>query len=58
MKMDREVWERVKQIFAAACEFPGEARPAFLAEACAGDPTVQREVESLLAAQNRRQLHR
>ena len=48
--MNREAWERVKEIFAAACELPGAARPAFLTEACAGDPALRREVDSLLAA--------
>src|SRR5215210_2267496 len=50
--MDREAWERVKEIFAAARELPAAARPDFLTEACAGDPAVRREVESLLAAQS------
>lgn len=50
--MDPESWEQVKQIFAEACELPEEARPAFLAEACTGDPDVRREIESLLAAQS------
>src|SRR5215210_463549 len=42
--MDREAWERVKEIFAAARELPAAARPDFLTEACAGDPAVRREV--------------
>jgi tetratricopeptide (TPR) repeat protein len=52
MKMDREAWERVKQIFAAACELPEAALPAFLTASCAGDPALLREVESLLAARS------
>jgi eukaryotic-like serine/threonine-protein kinase len=48
--MNRETWERIKEIFAEARERAGEARLAFLAEACGTDTEVRREVESLLAA--------
>ncbi|HEX4964810.1 MAG TPA: protein kinase [Thermoanaerobaculia bacterium] len=48
--MDRETWERIKQLFAEAREREGEARSDFLAEACGADTEVRREVESLLVA--------
>jgi serine/threonine-protein kinase len=42
---------RVEEVFLAAAELEEEsARSAFLDQACAGDPTIRREVDSLLAA--------
>ena len=49
-EIDPEVWERLKRLFHDAAERPPEERSAFLAMACAGDPMLQREVESLLAS--------
>ncbi|HXH23854.1 MAG TPA: serine/threonine-protein kinase [Vicinamibacterales bacterium] len=43
-------WQRVKAVFADAIEQPVDARRAFLARACAGDPDLLREVEALVAA--------
>ncbi len=43
-------WQRVKAVFQDALARPGEARAAYLQEACAGDAAVRREVDSLLAA--------
>ncbi len=43
-------WERLWELFHAARERRGEAREAYLAQACAGDPGLRREVEELLAA--------
>jgi len=40
---------QVETVFAAARERPSTERAAFLAEVCAGDPDLRREVESLLA---------
>jgi serine/threonine protein kinase len=40
---------QIETVFAAARERPPAERAAFLAEACAGDPDLRREVESLLA---------
>lgn len=37
-----------KEVFLAALERPDQERAAFLAEACANDPTLRHEVESLL----------
>ncbi len=41
---------RVRELFDQALEQPPESRPAFLDEACAGDPELHEEVASLLAA--------
>ena len=47
--MKPEQWQQVDQLFHAALEHaPGE-RAAFLREACIGDDSLRREVESLLA---------
>ena len=48
--MTPERWQQIGDLFAAALErAPGE-REAFLDEACAGDPELRVEVETLLAA--------
>ena len=49
--MDREQWVRVKEIFNGALEREPAARPAFIAEAAAGDDEVRAEAERLLDAQ-------
>src|ERR1043165_8964868 len=43
-----ERWRQVKELLGAALECDPQARPAFLAEACAGDAQLRAEVESLL----------
>jgi serine/threonine-protein kinase len=43
-------WRQVDQLLDAAIEREPEDRASFLAEACAGDEALRREVESLLAA--------
>ena len=48
MKPDR--WQQVDALFHAAAERAPVDRAAFLADACAGDDSLRREVESLLAA--------
>jgi serine/threonine-protein kinase len=48
-----ERWQRVKAIFHDASERPASGRAAFLDVACAGDAELRREVESLLAADDR-----
>ncbi len=48
--MTSERWQQVKELFEAASERGPAERAAFLAQACAGDEAVRREVESLLAA--------
>jgi serine/threonine protein kinase len=42
-------WATVERLYHAALARPVERRPAFLADACAGDDALRREVESLLA---------
>jgi serine/threonine protein kinase/tetratricopeptide (TPR) repeat protein len=46
--MTPEQWERVDSLFHSALKLERDRRPAFVAEACAGDDAVRREVESLL----------
>jgi eukaryotic-like serine/threonine-protein kinase len=43
-----ELWERIEQLYHEALERAETERAAFLAEACAGDEELRREVESLL----------
>jgi eukaryotic-like serine/threonine-protein kinase len=43
-------WREIERIFDETLELPEPDRAAFLAQACNGDQTLQREVESLLAA--------
>ncbi len=43
-------WIRVKEVLALALEQPAGGRRALLDDACAGDPELRAEVESLLAA--------
>ena len=44
-----ERWRQIERIYHAALEREKSARPAFLAQACAKDEDLRREVESLLA---------
>ena len=48
--MTPERYQRVVKIFQTASQHRAEARQAFLAEACAGDDNLRREVEAMLAA--------
>ena len=48
--MTPDQWQHVKDLVQGALERVPSQRAAFLAEACAGDGALQREVESLLAA--------
>jgi serine/threonine protein kinase/tetratricopeptide (TPR) repeat protein len=48
--MSPERWARVKEVFAQAVARPTEERTAFLAQACAGDPELRFDAESLLDA--------
>ena len=47
--MDPERHRRISELFLQACELAPEARGPFLDEACAEDPELRVEVESLLA---------
>jgi TolB-like protein/Flp pilus assembly protein TadD len=46
--MKAERWQQVERLYHAALERGAEGRAAFIAEACAGDEGLRREVESLL----------
>jgi len=48
--MTPEQWQKVKELFESALEHAPEERPAFLDQACDGDESLRREVESLLAS--------
>jgi len=47
--MEPERWRRIEELYHASLERAEGQRAAFLAEACAGDPALRNEVESLLA---------
>jgi uncharacterized protein (DUF2384 family) len=47
--MTPERWQRIEQLYHEALEHEEGQRAAYLAEVCAGDNALQREVESLLA---------
>ncbi len=47
--MTPERWQHVKDLFQSAIEHAPSQRAEFLQLACAGDPELQSEVESLLA---------
>src|SRR4029077_3400733 len=48
--MTAERWEQIKGVLHQAMQRPPEQRAVFLDQACAGDSSLRREVESLLAA--------
>ena len=50
--MDTEREQHITSIFHAAIEREADERAAFLNEACAGDASLRREVEALVAAHN------
>ena len=47
--MERERWLKIERLYHAARERQASERSQFLAEACAGDESLRREVEALLA---------
>jgi serine/threonine protein kinase/Flp pilus assembly protein TadD len=51
--MKRERWQQVNDLFQSAIERAAEERPAFLKEACRGDERLRREVERLIAFDDR-----
>ena len=51
--MTPDRWQEVQALFLAAADLAPAARAAYLAEACAGDPTLRDEVLALLAADGR-----
>ncbi len=48
MTLDKQRWRQVETLYHAALEREPGAREAFLAQACAGDEELRREVEELL----------
>src|SRR2546422_1925782 len=50
--MTPERWQQVKRIFQSALERNPAERSAFLSEACADDPALRSEVESLISSHN------
>src|ERR1051326_4981314 len=48
--MSNERWQTVKDIFGSVLELQPNERSGFLAQACAGDEELRREVESLVAS--------
>ena len=51
--MKRDRWDTVEKLYHAAREMDAAGRARYLAEACAGDESLLREVESLLAEDSR-----
>ncbi|MGE0553955.1 MAG: protein kinase [Gemmatimonadales bacterium] len=51
--MDQASWSRVVALFSQALDLPLQEREAWLARAASGEPELQREVESMLAAHER-----
>jgi uncharacterized RDD family membrane protein YckC len=47
--MSPDRWRQISEVYHAALTREGSKRTAFVREACAGDETLEREVESLLA---------
>ncbi|MGH9938715.1 MAG: protein kinase domain-containing protein, partial [Blastocatellia bacterium] len=50
--MTPEHWKQIARLFDEALELEPDRRADFLAEACAGDDALRREVETLLAARD------
>lgn len=50
--MNPERWKQVERLYYSALEREEDQRAAFLAAACAGDDSLRREVDSLLAHQS------
>lgn len=48
--MTPERYQKVKSIFEKALELPSVHRPAYLAQACAGDEELRRQVEQMLSS--------
>lgn len=48
--MKPERWQQIDSLFHSALEREPEERAAFLDEACAGDESLRKQVEALLAA--------
>ncbi len=51
--MDNDRWNHVDQLLQSALDIPAVERDAYLRNACSGDPRLEEEVRSLLAAHDR-----
>jgi len=51
--MSAERWRQVERVYEEAAGRQGAKREAYLAEACAGDPELRREVERMLSGEMR-----
>ena len=49
MNSTPERWHQIARIYELAADRDPSARDAFLNDACAGDPSLRQEVESLLS---------
>ena len=47
--METERWRKIEELYHSALEREGSRRAAFVEQACGGDESLRREVESLLA---------
>src|SRR5277367_3108013 len=47
--MTPELWRRLKPLYECALDIPAEQRAGYVAEACAGDPQLEKELQNLLA---------
>ena len=50
--MNAERWRKVKEIYQSVAGREPQERDAFLSQACAGDESLRKEVESLLACRS------
>jgi serine/threonine-protein kinase len=53
MVLDAAIWPRVVEVFNAALGREASERDAFVRGACDGEPAIEAEVRSLLAAHER-----
>jgi serine/threonine protein kinase len=53
--MSPERWQKIEQLFHSALGQPPAERAAFLDDACAGDESLRREIELLLAADSQKE---
>ena len=49
--MNPERWQEIKRLYNSALELESHQRGAFLEKACAGDESLRKEIERLLAQQ-------
>jgi len=50
--MDPERWRRIEELYHSALAMKPDLRQSYLDEACAGDPSLRREVERLIERQS------